>query len=103
MNPSLAAAAAADAVARPSDAAPAAPQGVLDLVPEEPGGGRDERQHDEQRDQRHDVHSGAVDVKWSRSKLDDQTNFRKCKAYHQSRAFRDGCNESLPDLERGCS
>ena len=89
MNPSLAAAA-ADAVARPGDAAPAAPQGVLDLVPEEPGGGRDEGQHDEQRDERHDVHPGAVDVDWSWLKLDGETNFRECK--HKN-----------TDLEMGCS
>ena len=60
MHPSLAAA--ADAVARPGDAAPAAPQGVLDLVPEEPGGEGDEGQDDEERDQRHDVHPRAVDA-----------------------------------------
>ena len=70
MNPSLAAA--ADAVARPGDAAPATPHAVLDLVPEEPGGGRDEWQHDEERDQRHDVHPRAVE---RRSKMDCRATF----------------------------
>ena len=47
-------------MARPGDATTATVEGVLDLVPEEPRGGRDEGQHDEERHQRHDVHPRAA-------------------------------------------